>query len=153
MKNKKAEMDVIRSMAPRIERMFFGPGQQFAGLVGTLELTRMAAQLSNDADVQFANDFIARVENFTAELRHDLYGAALTATELPRVLTSLPSPENSLQTILNQIDIQEEALDRTNEAFTKRLNDVDALLTDESPVPSRRIDREDALRRLRERLN
>ena len=69
------------------------------------------------------------------------------------MLTSLPSPENSLQTILNQIDIQEEALDRTNEAFTKRLNDVDALLTDESPVPSRRIDREDALRRLRERLN
>jgi hypothetical protein len=101
--------------------------------------------------VQFARDFISRVESFTAELRHDLYGAALTSTELPRVLSSLPSPENSLQTILDQIVIQEEALDKTNEAFTQRLNDVDALLSDEEP--SVRGNRGDAINALRERLN
>jgi len=152
-KKKKAEIEVIRQMAPRIQSMFFGPGQQFAGLFGTLDLTKMAAQFSDHPDIAFARDFISRVETFTAELRHELYGAALTGTELPRVLASLPSPENALPTILDQIKIQEEALNRTEEAFKNRLQEVDDLLRDEpASEPETETDRDRKIREIQSRV-
>jgi hypothetical protein len=127
---KRRELADLREMAPRIQQMFLGPGQQVLGGFGTLEITKMMAQLSDAEQVQFARDFISRVETFSADIRHELYGAALTATELPRVLSSLPSPENSLATILTQLQIQEDAFDDVDTHLTKRLNEIDSLVPD-----------------------
>lgn len=128
-KKKKAEITDLRKRAERIGQMFYGPGQQILGLFGTLELTKIVAQLSDDEDVRFARDFIARVENFTAEVRHELYGAALTETELPRALSAMPSPENAVATILDQLTIQEESLDKVGTYVDGQIKQIDALLS------------------------
>ena len=152
-KKKLEEIKTLRGLAANAETTFLGPGEQLGGFLGTLELTKMAAQVSDDPQVRRARDFISRVELFSGEIRHDLYGAALTSTELPRALSSLPSPENSMTTILDQLTAQEEFLTKTQTYFSNRLDEIDSLLPvvdRDKPVVS--PDREAAIKRLRKNL-